>query len=1607
MVSRVILLSLMWTTVQADLADVEFLGYTSHTGTVPKALYRVQQGKCRNSQSSSHSGLYNYGPSPFTALNEAECKDMHQTLFGGNWQGGDNQLFYTKATSATGLYGGCHIKQGTTSLSTYLWNPTKSYELMAASCYQSSSCERAVYVAPNRGSSSSGKCGKSDSSTGTFGSSKIDCVCTPHDATVCPSYQANKATPYGDGGSSSICRCMGDTMTAPTTNCGAIGSVAPAPSPQSYFTYQQTNCQAVTERMCAANEWCIQGECKTNGPCPNDSTKVTSVTCTCGTATCNPGQKCDAGVCKDNTCDASRNTPLSASCKCGTADCASGEYCFGGACYTAPECTNTDGQSAVGSACDCGTDRCSANEYCFNNQCHADCGASTTLNSAACKCGTSFCAANQYCDGGVCSSLSGGKEFIVVQSGNDCQDFHLERLTIAECYRYYSALQSVGATDGRGSGMLNSPYSSFSKPLDCSVYDNAVYFNQAGSYARSQFRSCSPTYPCICKTSVSVASSTCSSGSTMNSVTCRCTNSNYTVVQEWQTIVQSQTSAPVCFGNQAYCYPHQACFASAPCTEGERTTSGCVCDAATAVECVPGEKCNNGSCSWAKCPDLTGQSPSDTPCLCDETVGRNGQTVCEVDNALPVLYRNPYCHANLSACSRNAPPSGCDAGYYQSALYADEFLPQKSGFAVNNRSECTACDYGKFQPVAGTLVDACATFPTCVSGKSIQQVMGTDSETVCDDCEYHGAGTEFETFAVNPRTDGACHRRRSWNLNQVETNCSLFDSRSSCEHEPRPMPHPSTYYGMYVGMSGTEKVDLYNELMPNHKTYPCIWVPDDHHAICKISAFLEPYFGTKRHNTYEYYRKSCATFDTALCVTVPYCELDVKKDVDQLFGYETDTFPDIQLPEKYAPTGEEGCLREDACNFNPAAVVAASEMSEDRCWFPFDCDNYVCHATRFTNPMLDEYTQSWRVNPGQCRHDDDDNNGWCDDLDEVFGCMDRRACNSGTSIRRGEAKRARGDECESDAQCISQRCALCDGTFRCTEYTDSSVCSRRVRNREHITRGIRAFCRFPYSKEFKCKKNDILFSSLQGIEISQDEQGKDKTSVARYIASTREVRKQMIRCINVPKFDSLCENLDVIDCDVKQRTHEFDWWYPRDVCCKCDGGRLFDTDRGTPVIDIERDMRPDSWLERGCARRNACNYNPFADPGKFDITLSLDRCKYDDADNDGVCDSILTNLVAVCNVWGATNYRADPDPQTERIDNTLCEFSSTTQYDACQEYKPRYGCKDASACNYDRFASQHLDFQCTHFEPTKTCSGESLDLTIFCKEVISPLHGDSGDCGGYVAVGANCTSTCDPGYSASVTSRHCDHNGTLAPFECALQCAEHQYFVETTLTCTNHTDCPTGEYETSPPTEFSNRVCATNQCTCLHGQETSGANCAQHLNASCASCNLGYRLDEDNICVFACSDGQYYDSVNQTCTNHTACLPGEYVTSQGSTFRDRVCAPNQCTCLNGRGTSGASCLQHGSQSTCLSCNDRYDLMNGTCVLQLRSPSAQTFDYESCGVDEYPEGEQCLTCNALPYNQARCETLRVEFTGLACSTTNNPYKRKREYNCRKCTCLSEY
>ena len=73
----------------------------------------------------------------------------------------------------------------------------------------------------------------------------------------------------------------------------------------------------------------------------------------------------------------------------------------------------------------------------------------------------------------------------------------------------------------------------------------------------------------------------------------------------------------------------------------------------------------------------------------------------------------------------------------------------------------------------------------------------------------------------------------------------------------------------------------------------------------------------------------------------------------------------------------------------------------------------------------------------------------------------------------------------------------------------------------------------------------------------------------------------------------------------------------------------------------------------------------------------------------------------------------------------------------------------------------------------------------------------------------------------------------------------------------------------------------------------------------------------------------------------TACLFGFHELVEPSSTQDRICDENECTCLNGTGSTGSACETHGMEK-CATCGSGYGLYaNGSSLL-----------CEACTVDDY-------------------------------------------------------
>ena len=98
-------------------------------------------------------------------------------------------------------------------------------------------------------------------------------------------------------------------------------------------------------------------------------------------------------------------------------------------------------------------------------------------------------------------------------------------------------------------------------------------------------------------------------------------------------------------------------------------------------------------------------------------------------------------------------------------------------------------------------------------------------------------------------------------------------------------------------------------------------------------------------------------------------------------------------------------------------------------------------------------------------------------------------------------------------------------------------------------------------------------------------------------------------------------------------------------------------------------------------------------------------------------------------------------------------------------------------------------------------------------------------------------------------------------------------------TCASHATCTGAQYETVAATTTSDRECELKECTaCTNGSMATGAACAQHGGATCASCDGGYYLSS-GACVAQpyCGKGQKITPYSTTQAGScVACGADEY-----------------------------------------------------------------------------------------------------------------------------------
>jgi len=656
---------------------------------------------------------------------------------------------------------------------------------------------------------------------------------------------------------------------------------------------------------------------------------------------------------------------------------------------------------------------------------------------------------------------------------------------------------------------------------------------------------------------------------------------------------------------------------------------------------------------------------------------------------------------------------------------------------------------------------------------------------------------------------------------------------------------------------------------------------------------------------------------------------------------------------------ESGCLNPKGCNYNALFKFPIEAGSLDDCWYPFDDVDYSCPKASPSdwtqdkrkwreNPRYQPEYGGYMYNPGQCKSDNDDNvNGWCDDLDEVYGCTHTGACNSGILTARATKTRI-GYPCTMDADCYSNRCLFCDGAYRCSrEAKDRDetmawannvkyTCVKDARNREFVTVSNNQFCRFPYKDEYTCKQNDIDFTSIQGTTVSTTSLASDQALIV-----TPEMRDR-IRCIDVPGFNDCPARSE--DCSAQKADSSEDnlGAAQRDACCVCGGGRIFDTSRGKPVNDMKRDGRPDSWMIKGSRGPSCCDYNPF------NVFRVNETCVKHDSNNDGMCDEYTDGtewkaLTSVCTDPAASNYNPEIDPATEKTAESACQYKGK-QLDALKTS----GCQHPDMCGFNPFAT--FSSTCAPMPSQSTCDNETYTpVVLHCPNIVSDIPPIQG-CPHTLQNGEAClTPSCEAGFEPNGTTLTCT-DGTLVGFDCTYKCGAGQYFNEQMAngTCQAVTDCSDTEYEFVRPGTYYDRVCQPNTCTCADGT-ANNVTCLEDGFNNCTACDPGFHLQDTDCVADVCVCNDATKIVGSNCSEHNgeACVacPATQHAESGT------CVDNVCTCAHGQ-TRQNSCMEHHTEQ-CVTCDVGYR-NNGTDI------------YRSNGTVDGSNGAFCV-----PYANCTC------------------------------------
>ena len=348
--------------------------------------------------------------------------------------------------------------------------------------------------------------------------------------------------------------------------------------------------------------------------------------------------------------------------------------------------------------------------------------------------------------------------------------------------------------------------------------------------------------------------------------------------------------------------------------------------------------------------------------------------------------------------------------------------------------------------------------------------------------------------------------------------------------------------------------------------------------------------------------------------------------------------------------------------------------------------------------------------------------------------------------------------------------------------------------------------------------------------------------------------------------------------------------------------------------------------------------------------------------------------------YGACQDRGDNDKQYKNLLQIKLPYDGSDPYAGCDNEvsKPCYVCQEGYGNQGDTGDVTKECVICPVGTESSELSAMNARECVAC-DGVSYYQDQTGQ------TSCNAITTCfDGNYitqnASSIQNRVCAQceAGTFTnsqnSYECQTCDGVNGYQDQTGQTsCKTVSSCPVGQGVTQIATTISNTQCEVCDGVNTYSDENSKTQGCKEIK----KCPAGYRLSghsnsHEGTCV-ACGEGTFISATEHritSCTPHTTCVDGEYVTQNPSSTQNRVCQACPAGSVSS-GTNQASCTacdgvnEYQDQTGQTSCEPVSSCPKGQGVTATSTPDADTV-CQPCisGSTFSDENSKTATCQAV-------------------------------------------